>query len=380
VAGALALAPQVWADGLAPVSSEQSQSADSGSEAAAKLVRQLGQPSYVARRQAARQLGQLGIEAEAALSKALADANPEVRRRSSEILAEVRHADFEHRLDAFAADPDASHDYRLPSWLRFKRSLGDDRVVRELFVEMQRAEAEMLAALEGDGKAVGDAFADRCQALGEMIESRASRQTPLGTVASLLFVSSTDAVTVDESTAALLYNFILQPSFDAAVQEGAYSPLLKKLLGGWIRKNNSASLAFQNLMLAFALRLDESLELSIDVLRAKPQQAGVLQYALVGVGKFGQHEHLPLVEPYLVDTTLCEVRQIEDRQVQAQMRDIALAVSVQLTGQSLAAYGFAEPKLSDYTLFHPGMLGFASSAKRETAFAKWGRWKSSQQR
>ena len=344
-------------------------------EDASQLVRQLGSPSFSAREKATHRLAALGMAAEAPLAVAARDPDAELRRRAGKLLAQVREQDFLLRLESFAADAGGRRDYRIPFWRGYSKLLGDTRAARDLFVEMQRAEPELLEALDTGGKTTGVMFSERCLMLVQAMESEVPAEVPLGTVASMLLVSGSPQVSVDDQVTIQVYRFILQMSFQSSLRDEKIAPLLKKLLGAWIRRNNGSSFALQNLMLAFSLNLEEGLQVSLDILRDAPQQQGFLQHALLGIGKYGDRKHLTLVEPHLKNIARCDAREVKGQQLQAQIRDVALAVSVHLTGQPLADYGFSVETLTDQALFHPGMLGFATEAKRKAGFDKWATWK-----
>lgn len=362
-------------------------------EDASELVEQLGDKSFQNRQRAAKELARIGIAAEPALVEALQSGDIEIRTRAAQVLSRVREVDFQARLEAFAADISGRAGHDLPAWDPFRALMGSSRTARSLFVEMQRAEPALLEALESGDKLANALFTRRCQAIlqrmqvnnfqfGVVGRTRISR----GTVAALLFVGAAANVKVDEQVAVQLYNFILQPAFQEGLKSGVLGPPLKKLLAKWMLKNNGPSVAFQNLMLALSLELKESVDLAVQMLEPEAQHAqagpvaraahrGTTHYALLAIGKFGTKEHLPLVEKYLGDATLCETRRSATRQIGTQIRDVALAVAVHLTGQKLQDYDFRQAQASPQILYQPGTLGFIDQATRDGALKKWAEWR-----
>lgn len=361
-------------------------------EDAAELVVQLGDKAFQSRQRAAKELARIGMAAEPALVEALRSQDVEIRTRAAQVLVSVREADFQARLAAFAADGNSSNGHDLPGWDAYRAVMGSSRSARALFVEMQRAEPAMLAALESGDKLVAALFAQRCQTILQRLQSgnvqfgivnrvRISR----GTVAALLFVGASEHIKVHEQVAVQLYNFILQPSFQEGLKSGLIAPHLKKLLARWMLKNNSPSVAFQNLMLAFSLELKESVDLAVRMLEpadknrpggpvAPAAHRGTTQYALLAIGKFGSKEQLPLVQKYLTDATICETRRAGRGTMSTQVRDVALAVALHLTGQKLQDYEFRHAQPNPQILFQPGTLGFADAGSRDRALKKWAEW------
>jgi hypothetical protein len=105
--------------------------ADPGAD---RLVKQLGDPDFRVREAAAKKLRDLGARAIPALHAGTRDPDPEVARRSREVLAAVR-AD---RRDALARqfDPKKAEEHDHPVWKRFVAIVGDSQASRELFARI----------------------------------------------------------------------------------------------------------------------------------------------------------------------------------------------------------------------------------------------------
>jgi hypothetical protein len=117
-------------------------------ERIAELVKQLGSDEFTIRESATEALTQIGLPAFAALEAAGKNPDREIRYRSQRILGLIRQLDMQRRLEAFLAGKDEGEGYQLPGWDRFKKTYGDEPQSRTLFVEMQRADAELLRSLE----------------------------------------------------------------------------------------------------------------------------------------------------------------------------------------------------------------------------------------
>src|SRR5882724_11839116 len=168
--------------------------ARSSSDQIARLVRQLGSESFIQRQQATRELTALGVATREALLEASNDPDAEVRARARTVLATVSESDFRNRLAAFSADYDGSQKQTLPGWEQFAAAFGTNHAARQLFIEMQRAEPELLEAYSQNPKAASEALDARCRALLESLMRTHTSETmlSLGTTASLLLVASAE--------------------------------------------------------------------------------------------------------------------------------------------------------------------------------------------
>jgi hypothetical protein len=344
-----------------------------------QLIRQLGHDSFAMRQRASKQLVEIGIAGQPQLSAALADDDAEVRNRSAHVLSQVVEADFRARLEAFANDPLGKKDHSLPSWNRYRETFGQDKAPRDLFVDMQRAEPALLDSLEASPKLAGELLVMRMQSILQTIQwpqlnGGQPAAIPFGTVCALLFVSSTEGVTITDQDAIQLFNLIHQASFQSNLRTSANGPMLKKLLGMWILHNSGPSIAYMNLQLAFNCDLKEGLDLAVKMIgNDGGGQPFMRQYVILAIARFGNHEHIPLVEPLLKDATPCMPQQNPDPK-QSQIRDVALAVLIKLSGQELKDYGLEHVQTNPQTVFQPGTVTFGDSAKREAALAKWKVW------
>jgi hypothetical protein len=347
----------------------------------AALVRQLGSESFAVRQRATRQLIELGAASREALAQAAIDADAEVRIRARAALTVVNDADFRRRLEAFASDYDGSRKQTLPRWEQFAASFGTSRLARQMFVEMQRAEPELLEALAKGSKPASETLNARCQTLSQQaLQNPREGQISLGTVASMLLVGSTEGVSVDEQLSLQLYAYMIyQNSFQKNATSGVWSPMLKKLLGKWVVRDATTASAVQNLLFAALYDLkDEALLLATRALADEHNHPNTRQYAILITGRFGGNEQLPMIEKLLQDKTSCGTFQANNppRQVELQIRDVALAVAVHLTGQNLGEYGYVNAQTNPTTLFQVATLVFNDPARRDEALKKWSAWRS----
>jgi hypothetical protein len=81
------------------------------------------------------------------------------------------------------------------------------------------------------------------------------------------------------------------------------------------------------------------------------------------------------IQPYLSDTHLVFDSGGENQPTQAQMRDLALAVTIKLSGQDPKQFGFENLLLER---FNSNMVAFRNDSDRNAAFKKWEDWQKKQ--
>ncbi len=337
------------------------------------LVRQLGDPSYSVRQQATKRLIELGIATRELLTEALSDDDAEIRSRAWHVLSQVNDADFRARLAAFENDLDGRQHNTLPGWDRFSRAFGQEKVARTLFVEMQRSERDLLEALESDPKLARDRLAMRLKAILESLQltlrdASGGPAIEMGTIYALLMVSADEDVALLDGEAKQVLDLVQLPQFQTNLNASPKSTILRKMLGTWIVHNNSVNLAPHCLLLAFNHDLKEGLDLGKKLLanEGSGQPPVVRQYALLAIGRFGNHEHIALVEPLLKDSSPCMPQPPNDPR-QSQVRDVALAVLVHLSGQELKDYGLDRIQPNSQMLFLPQTIAFDDPLARKAA-------------
>jgi hypothetical protein len=360
----------------------------------AELVGRLGDSSYRVREGATRALTKVGVPAKAELLKAIVAPDAEVRYRARLVLSEVLDVDFKQRLNAFIEDARGECEHDLPGWSRFRTQQGDGAAARRLFAEMQRNEPLLMEASELGSLHASTAFDARCQQIQESLRvpgRQAERQVPLGTVAALLFVGADGNVPVSMQSAMCVTNFCYQQPFRHSIDSGDTMPVLKRLVGGWVRRDfaNDSTAAYQTMMLALQFNVREGVEPALTMLKDGSGNPHMRQYALLVVGKFGGPDDINRLEPLLADEAICAQQQIaapateaakndpahpqppKHEIVETQIRDVALAVMLHLSGQKLADYGFSRAQPNSTILFNTASLGFTGAPQRDAAIAKW---------
>src|SRR5207248_1180738 len=64
----------------------------------------------------------------------------------------IQSADRSAQIAAFLADPDGKQPHDVPAWNEYRKTVGEDKVARALFIEMLKAQPNLCAAIGGDPK------------------------------------------------------------------------------------------------------------------------------------------------------------------------------------------------------------------------------------
>lgn len=379
----LAMLPgQIVSPGRGEEAADPANPADAAGQAEI-LVQKLHSPSYRIREHATSELKKLGLPAKESLLAGLKDPDAEVRIRCQRVLAIVMEQDFQNRLQAFAADREGTGDHQLPGWERFRKQVGTDVNARSLFVEMQRAESAVMEATESSAERAGEVLAARCQQIQEMLYGAnfgERKQPGLGTLTAMYFLSADPQVPITDQTVNNLGNFTYQQSFQTAINGGPRAELLRKLLGAWVGRTVNSAGQFHGLMLSLRYDLREGLEPAVTVCKQAGAQPAVMQHAILVVGKFGGKEHLPVLESLLDEHGECMTFQINNQQYKLEVRDLALAALLHMTGQELKEYGFQRAEKNPMFLYNPASLGFRDSDNRQAGVDKWKAWAAEQKK
>jgi hypothetical protein len=352
------------------------------------LVTQLGDDLFSVRENATNQLIQKGIAAKAQLTKATKSPDAEVRMRAKRVLATVVDVDFKARLKAFTADVDGTRQTTMPGWTEFKKTVGSSGPARELFVEMQIAEAALLEAFEQGPKQVELVLKQRSLPAVDQVQflgRRGAMRTNIGSLGStlaLMFVAAQPSVPVGDDVAARVSELPKNESFRSAISstsDGApRRALCLKVLGSWIGREIKGDAGDQNLWWAYCLNLKEGLAPAISIL-GQPQSSYTSKVmALLVAYKFGNEAQLTSVAQYLADHHVCQEFPSVNSPMQVQLCDVALLATIKLNGQDPKKFGFPRSDIGDSVSPNLHTIAFGNDDERNAAFHKWEAWQKAQ--
>ena len=343
-----------------------------GKRLATKLVTQLGHEQFKMREQASVKLIELGIVGSDALLAGRSSPNREIRYRSNKLFALVFEADLENRLEAFERSDDPTQGYGLPGWQRFRKEVGTDATSRALFMSMQEQERKLLQAVVDDNRIRGE-FARYCEHL-EKQYLLGRRPSNTATIATLLFVGNDTRVHVTDSIRRMISVSCRDPDFIATIREGKNRTPLAKLVSNWIVRDAEHEV-WNVLYLGLITNVDRCLPYARQVLKTPQNNVERQLCALLCLAKFGKANDIPLLEELLDNKTVYAQSQLAARVIETQIRDVALAALVQITGQKPLDYGFDRMQTHRNEVFYPRSLGFTSEEKRTAAIAAWHKYR-----
>jgi hypothetical protein len=342
------------------------------------LVRQLGAASFDERERAAAGLVAFGPAALAAVEAAAsAEAvDLETRSRARRVRSAIREQEHERRVAAFLAAEGPLADDVLPGWGRFRDEVGGDEEARRLFAEMQRAERELLAAAAGADEvdpAAKTLLERRCLELQNQYAYGGTKRLPLGSQAAIVFLAGDPSLELSTAVLGQVNAFCQYNDLRAELAGGPRRELARRLVGCWVAREDDANESYLYARVQLALQHDVPRGL-VPARRLLDREISDyrLEYALFAVGRFGNEEDLPLVESLFSNTTsLRATRTKEGVGYSCQVRDDALAVAIELTGQRVEDYPFAQIRRNPQYLFFARTTGFANEFQRTAAFEKY---------
>jgi hypothetical protein len=353
-----------------------------------RWVAELGNDDYQVRKAAADQLVEGGDLARAALAKFADGPDPEIRFAARRLMTLIDDSAFNRQLAEFAADVDGKRGATLPGWKEFSKFVGRDPAARELFVDMQREEPVLLQRTFDPSSP--DRQVDWEGQINRLLRARIFNQPgqlsiPAGSCATLLFLGSLPDANISDAGAAGLRQLTQIPPLSDSIAPNQSKNAIRRLVCAWIIHcpNRSNVILQQRLDAMFQHSLSECLPLALEMIEPKPEYLALTpaqqMLAVLAVGKFGSEENIAALEPLLEDERECLPRQQINgpgsELAAVQIRDVALAAMLRLTGQEPVAYGFLHARPHPQMLFDVTSLYLENDERRTQALEQWRVWR-----
>ncbi len=340
-----------------------------------RLVRQLGSLRFLEREAATQSLLQMGTRAHAAVKAGLAHPDAEIRFRCQQLLPMLQAMELHRQIDTYLrGSPQADHT-RLPGLTRFVEVVGEDRVSRQFYAEMLRQNSQWLTEAEQDSKAATQEYAHRLEVIYGLLRQSSLRETaPLDpmSIAVILFVGAHPKVASQGQLNALhLHYFLLQSPLQTLLKQSSEEgKRLRKLFVAWGQAQQSSNASQLFYKIAARLQVREALPLALRALTNPAVSASGRVHAMLLVGKLGNTNHRPVLRPFLTDHTVVGHVSRNNLLGKIQVRDVALAITVHLSGKPLKSQDFpflrpADPLAASYS------FAFSNETERETTFKKY---------
>jgi hypothetical protein len=350
---------------------------------AALLVRQLGSDSFDLREAAYAELEKLGKSAIKALEEGAKSRDPEISGRAKRLLALATRTDIEVALDAFLADKDTKHLLKLPAWDRFKKLFGEDANARALFVEMYVTEGRLLAALEREPEKFDATLNARCKQFQQPQDKHARDDdvATMGRVVAILFAATDGRAAKKPDRVEPWHYTLTEMVYRQNVQkEFRSSAAARKLLALYFEQRaEHPNYMLDGVNLALALEMKEMVPTVRKGATNKDIGDGVRATAMLALARLGSKENVKDLEPFLADTARLSFVQFDgtgEKPGFTEVRDVALAAMIILSGQDVRDYDFPRVKESNYTEYQARQLGFpywgfSNDEQRKAALKKF---------
>ena len=352
-----------------------------------ELIQQLSDRKFSIRQQAMGQLVALGGEAIPALKFAISDGNRETRFRALRVLDAVEENVFQQKLEEFLQAGVGDDKVSLPGWRRFCEQIDETSESRRLFVTMSRSAPRVMRSVDRGIGETGAAVDRRCIEV-QLEMSKGRRDViPLGTVAALLFAAGIEDVKLARNSIKTVFSVCNYEAFRAEMytvistnriryKSTPRSNMLRELFAGCLGQCESWD-AQMALSLAMRYNIRQCVKRSLYLINDKKTPCHVVQIAMIAVGKFGELEHIPVLEQRIDDTGFCgTIQRIENVQYRTQLRDVAIAVMLTIAGENPKEYGFVRMQYSTTRQVNYSTIGFAEESKRMETRAKWDAFRS----
>lgn len=375
---------------------------------ARQWVRLLGERSFEVREQAQSDLRELGRLALPALIDGYQNSTElEIVERCDQLIPRALNLDIRARVDCFVADTEAKYDHKLPAAKEFFAITGRTEAARKLFRDLLlSSNRDLITSIEGPVEQLAaKAVARRTELYprNTVVNGVVQRMTPPSAldIIGLLFVESTfpekaltaagnpgGGVAVTSPTV-----LVTQASLRTALESDACKEPMRAITTKWFETREEVR------TISLCMSSAATLKLPVTKTMAKKVIDGVgftplnKAQAMCNIAKLGDVADLDLIAPMLKDDSQASpglttiVNGVQHRSP-IQMRDVALAMSLQLAKQNPTEFGMvyryasttstaatAETlKYSYYSYYFDDANGEAES-KRKAAFEKWDAWK-----
>lgn len=353
-------------------------------ERAVALVEQLADPSFRVRENASDELVKLGAAAVDALRKGLVHKDTEVSERCRKLLPQALDFHMQEQIDKFLAKPDGPIPEDLPGLKRWIDITGASKDSREMYAAMVKEHRRVLIDVETEPNQATQkyqAFAmdvyNRFRVGG--LNGRRDLITQQETLLFFFLGSDVNCRKGTTSTGTIPYVQALQflnGSHITGMLSGKddSSEAFQKLFLAWLEQERYLSLVRRGFQLAAGANLKEAAPMAIKVALDKTAAATTRSYALLSAVKLFGKDDIKKLEPLMDDKTIIgRIGVANADPITTEIRDIALGIVVQATGQNMAEYGFDRFRATSGITTSYSYYGMTEK-KREAGFQKWKDW------
>lgn len=357
------------------------------------LVDQLADADFSTRQLASQKLLRIGARALPKLSTAAQSSDPEARVRAQRLILQIRRETHETNLKSFVQGSVRGSFQTPAGWAAFSAEIGDSYPAREMYADICRAEPQLIGTAFGTTsrpvaqKRLNELILQRAQRLGRSGKSKrlsgsqmSSKRRRTASMQALLFIAAQHPHQLSDRAEQLVTQVGRAEGSRLESLTPEKTALSRRLLSLWVNRCASTDLYIvsQLLRLASSAELSEAIPMAVAVAngsrRLEPNHNELRAVALLLVGKLGSEKDIQRIAPLLEDRAICITQRREanqDQPADVQIRDVALAVTLHLSGEDLREHGFTEAKAHNQKLYQLRSLAFKSTKVREASLASW---------
>jgi hypothetical protein len=351
---------------------------------ARELIKQLGDKKFKVRQTAEKQIVALGLAALGALKEGESNPDLHIQERCRNLQPMIRALTLQKRIDNFLANRDGPIPSDLPFAQNFLKLTEDSKEARKLYADVLVINPQLLDAIDQDRTKGISLFQAFCQEIQQQtqyvqgIDYRERQKLITRSHVALYFLLSSE-LSEDKSgrTSNYGYTFMNAPTLNEALtKDDATTAPFKKLFLNWIEKEPQPYMVQRGVQIAADAKMKEALPLVLKLMNRKDLQGYARAQTTLLLTKVGTKEHIKEVEPLLDDKTIIGNFGINNKMGQVQMRDVALAVCIKLSGQKMSSYPFDVMQGADDNLYMSYIYcAFTCDEKREEAQKQYRDWK-----
>jgi hypothetical protein len=385
-----------------------------------ELVQKLGSELFDEREEAEEALAKMGRLARLALLEGVnTNPNPEVRTRCEGLLPRANSLEMKARLEVFLADAESKYEHDLPGWNQFRATVCNDwnlfgfaissdhsvaKSARSVFVDListprnkgvvmaaGASQAELTAVVIGRRQELYNLRVRQPGGPGGFATEPVVRRDPTAEdVAALLFAESLASQSPARVPRTVSISVLLSSSgFYTQVRESdEKGKVYKAIVTAWLESRINPMDLYQGMTIAPTLGLsDQSVKMAVRLLTSPGAPVAYRGNAATTLVRNAGKEHIPLLETAFEDTSVLTLARPNIRvnvdsdpvNNEIQVRDVALAVSIQLAGEKIEDYGFVDQyKTINVGTGNAGAYSYSRyyipPEKRAAALEKWKEW------
>lgn len=332
----------------------------------ASIVDRLSGPSFQDRLDAEDEALQIGDAVLPALLKAEQSPDAELRLRARQLIQRIEKDGLDQSIAAFLA-PNSTTE--LPGWSMVCDVIDDTPDHRNYYASLLSAEPTLALAFRRPDQLAAE-LTRRQQEYGQaMLGGGGSNQPPFRIAALLLLLLHPDLDVPDlvcnDATRMVMYGI-------SVGGESVGDRFIKALAEQWVITPRSGT-AQQRFELGSRMALPGMVVPALEIIQQRPIPTQASAYFSM-LARYGGPDEMAELEKLLGDTTEQWSHERDNLKTVTQVRDLALAALIEMTGQKAEEYGLKGFDRDGNRRIRNLRPSFESAEARDAALEKWKLW------